>query len=413
MAEAEAGAGTDAAPSSDAGAAPVRAVAASVVCLTAGILPGFLTGALGSSIKEEFGLGDRGLGLAVALTYLLSGLATIHAGELSDRVGFRRSLVASMVIAAAGFLWVALLAHTLTMLVVGLVVAGAGLTLVGPAAKVLVADHVRPERHGIAFGVHMSGIPLAPLLAGLAVPVVGWTVPGTDWTTGWRWMFVGAAALATAGLLMIPAERTRTPQAPLAKGPAAGRFAHVRMRPLFVFGAAAVLASSAVTSTASFFVVSSTDAGVSESVAGLVLSAATAGVILARITLGLLADRIHDSAVATVAALLASSAGGYALMAGGAAWMYVLGGQAALILGWSWPALMVVALVRMNPHAPGLATAFVVSGLNLGAVFGPAVFGLVSDAMSPSAALAVCALWALAAASLNLLGRLMQSRRPV
>ena len=90
----------------------------------------------------------------MALTYLLSGLATIHAGELSDRVGFRRSLVASMVIAAAGFLWVALLAHTLTMLVVGLVVAGAGLTLVGPAAKVLVADHVRPERHGIAFGVH-------------------------------------------------------------------------------------------------------------------------------------------------------------------------------------------------------------------------------------------------------------------
>ena len=410
MAGAEADTGTEGGPSAEQGTAPVRAVAASVVCLTASILPGFLTGALGSSIKDEFGLGDRGLGLAVALTYLLSGLATIHAGELADRVGFRRSLVASMGTAVAGFLWVALLARSPATLIMGLIVAGAGLTLVGPAAKVLVADHVRPERHGIAFGVHMTGIPLAPLLAGLAVPVLGWTVPVVGWTVGWRWMFVGGAALAAAGLLMVPVERARAVEAPLARVPVAGRFAHVRMPPLFVFGVAAVVASSAVTGTASFFVVSSTDAGVSESVAGLVLSAATAGVILARITLGLLADRIHDSAVATVAALLAASAGGYALMAGGTAWMYVLGGQVALLLGWSWPALMVVALVRMNPHAPGLATSFVVSGLNLGAVVGPAVFGLVSDAVSPSASLVVCALWALAAAALNLMGRLMQTR---
>ena len=403
-------AGAEAAPAPARGAAPVRAVASSVVCLTSGILPGFLTGALGSSIKAEFGFGDRGLGLALALTFALSGVATVHAGELADRVGFRRSLVVSMWITLAGCLWVALLARSLLTLILGLVVAGAGLTLVGPAAKVLVADHVPPERHGIAFGVHMTGIPLAPLLAGLTVPLVGWTIPLVGWTAGWRWMFVGAGALAAAGLLMLPAEQARAAEAPTAKVPAAGRFAHVRMPPLFVFGAAAVLASSAVTGTASFFVVTSTDAGVSENVAGLVLSAATAGVILARITLGLLADRLHDSAVATVAILLTSSAGGYALMAAGTAWAYVLGGQAALILGWSWPALMIVALVRMNPHAPGLATAFVVSGLNLGGVFGPAVFGLVSDTMSPSAALLLCGIWALAAAAFNVLGRLMQTQ---
>ena len=399
-----------AAPQPDSATAPVRAVAASVVCLTASILPGFLTGALGSSIKEEFGLSDRGLGLAVALTFLLSGLATIHAGELADRVGFRRSLVVSMGVAMAGYLWVALLARSLATLTVGLVVAGAGLTLVGPAAKVLVADHVRAERHGIAFGVHMAGIPLAPLLAGLTVPVLGWTVPVAGWTAGWRWMFVGGATMAAVGLLMVPSERAQAVEAPLATAPAAGRFAHVRMPPLFVFGVAAVLASSAVTGTASFFVVASTSAGVTEDVAGLVLSAATAGVILARIALGLVADRIHDSVVATVVALLFLSAAGYLLMAGGAAWMYVLGGQAALLFGWSWPALMVVALVRMNPHAPGLATAFIMSGLNLGAVVGPAVFGLVSDAASPSAALVVSALGTLVAAALNVLGRLIQTR---
>ena len=401
----------EAGPSHVPRAAPVRAVAASVVCLTASILPGFLTGALGSTIKAELGFGDRGLGLALALTFLLSGVATIHAGELADRVGFRRSLVVSMWLTLAGSLWVALLARSLLTLILGLVVAGAGLTLVGPAAKVLVADHVPPERHGLAFGVHMTGIPLAPLLAGLSVPLVGWMIPFTGWTAGWRWMFVGGAALTMVALLMLPAERGHATRAAAAKAPAAGRFAHVSMPPLFVFGAAATLASSAITGTASFFVVSSTDAGVSENVAGLVLSAATAGVILARITLGVVADRIHDSAVATVAILLTASAGGYMLMAGGSAWMYVLGGQAALILGWSWPALMVVALVRMNPHAPGLATAFVVSGLNLGAVVGPLVFGFVTDTVSSSAALVVSGLWALAAAGMNVAGRLMQTRQ--
>ena len=406
-------AGAEAAPVPVRSAAPVRAVAASVVCLTSSILPGFLTGALGSSIKAEFGFGDRGLGLALALTFALSGVATIHAGELADRIGFRRSLVVSMWITVAGSLWVALLARSSLTLILGLVLAGAGLTLVGPAAKVLVADHVAPERHGVAFGVHMTAIPLAPLLAGLTVPVVGWTVPLVGWTTGWRWMFAGGAALAAAGLLTLPGERVRPTEPPIAKARAAGRFAHVRMPPLFVFGAAATLASSAVTGTASFYVVASADAGVSENVAGLVLSAATAGVILARITLGLVADRIHDSAVATVAILLTSSAGGYALMALGTAWAYVLGGQAALILGWSWPALMIVAVVRMNAHAPGLATAFVVSGLNLGGVFGPAVFGLMSDTMSPSAALLLCGIWALAGAAFNILGHLMQTRSPM
>lgn len=388
-----------AAPSQDRGAAPVRAVAASVACVTASVMPGFLAGALGSGIKAEFGIGDTGLGLALALTYIFAAVAIVHAGELSDRIGSRRSLLISMQVTMAGYLVVAFVARSFATLLVGLTVAGAGLTLAGPAAKVLVADHVSPGRQGLAFGVHMSAIPLGPLLAGLTVPLVG----GTE---GWRWPFVGGAVLAGVGMLMLPGERAPAPSAAeAARDPAAGRFAHVRMGPLFVFAAAAMLASCSVVAAAAFFVVNSESAGLSESAAGLLLSAASAGVIAVRIALGALADRVRTGAVSTVAVLLTASAAGYALMAANTPWLYALGGQAAIILGWSWPGLMVLALVRIYPQAPGLASSFVIGGLNLGAVVGPVAFGAISDAASSSIALAVAAAWVLGAAVLSLVSR--------
>ena len=168
-------------------------------------------------------------------------MAIVHAGELSDRIGSRRSLMISMVVTMAGYLVVAFVARSFLTLLVGLTVAGAGLTLAGPAAKVLVADHVPPQRQGLAFGVHMSAIPLGPLLAGLTVPLVG---PARH---GWRWPFLGGAVLAGIGMLMLPRERATAPPATrAAKDPASGRFGHVRMGPLFVFAAAAMLASCSV-----------------------------------------------------------------------------------------------------------------------------------------------------------------------
>ena len=384
-------------------AVPVRAVAASIACLTASVMPGFLAGALGSDIKDTFSIGDTGLGMTLAATFALSGVASIHAGELADRMGARRSLLLSMWVTVAGYLAVAVLAQSFPTFLISMAVAGAGLTLAGPAAKVLVAQHVSAKRHGVAFAVHMSAIPLAPLLAGLTVPLVGGA-------SGWRWAFVGGAALAAVGMLMLPAEPRPDPKPATARATHAGRFAHVRLAPLFVLGGAAALAAASVFSAAAFFVVNSESAGISEDAAGLLLSATSAGVIVARILLGVMADRGRTGDIVTVAALLVASAGGYALMAADTPWLYALGGQIAIILGWSWPALMVVALVRMNPHAPGLASSFAVGGLNLGAVLGPAAFGAISDAASSSAALVVAAVWAFAAAALCLLGRLIQAR---
>ena len=60
-----------------------------------------------------------------------------------------------------------------------------------PAGNATLAQHVSADRFGIAFAVKQSGIPVATLLGGLAVPAVALTI-------GWRWAFAAGALLAVA-----------------------------------------------------------------------------------------------------------------------------------------------------------------------------------------------------------------------
>ena len=366
---------------------PSRATAAAILCLTAGVLPGFLTGALGGSIGDELGFGDTGLGVALAAAYSLAAVGSVHAGELSDRIGARRSLLIAMGFSFAGFIGIALLGRSLLTLIVFLVVAGAGHTLSGPATKVLVARHVPLSRHGLAFGMQMAAIPFAALLAGSAVPAFGETI-------GWRWAFGVAAALPLVGAALLPRAQ------PAASGTVQPRrgFGHVGLGPLFVLGAAAVLASAAATTTATFYIVSADDLGFDAGTAGILLSATSAAVILVRVVFGAIADRFDKGHLNAVTALLATSSIGYLLMAPGTKWLFAVGALVALVFGWSWPGLMVFALVRAYPDAPGLVSAFVVGGMNLGSVLGPLGFGLLSDATSAPTAFGVITFWTAGAA---------------
>ena len=99
------------------------------------------------------------------------------------------------------------LAHSLPVLVVALGFGGLSNALAQPAANALVVRSVAARRQGLALGVKQAAIPMATLLAGLAVPSLGLTV-------GWRWAFVGAAGLSVAATTLVPPElRRRRPVA--------------------------------------------------------------------------------------------------------------------------------------------------------------------------------------------------------
>ncbi len=63
----------------------------------------------------------------------------------------------------------------------------------------------------MAFGIKQAAIPIATLMAGVALPVVGMGI-------GWRWAYVGAAGMAAVALLIqrrMPSHTTRTASRPV------------------------------------------------------------------------------------------------------------------------------------------------------------------------------------------------------
>ena len=371
-----------------------RAMFASVTCLAGSVLPASLTGALGVQISGALGFDKSGLGFALAAFYLLSAVIAVSAGEFSDRVGPRRSLQISTVVSGACLVLIGAGARSFLLLAVLLAFGSMGMTLAGSATKVLVAREVPVHRHGTAFGMQMSAIPFAALLAGLAVPSIGLTI-------GWRWAFVLAAAVPVIGFLSLPSEPATAAPAPKRPG---GRFSHVAFGPLLILGATAMLGAAAATTMASFFVVAGTEVGFAEGTAGLLLSAVMALVILVRVVFGSVADRHEDGHIRAVSALLLVAGAGFAIVATGSKALFPLGAFVALSFGWTWTGLLVHAVVRHYSHAPGVASGAIVAGLNSGSLVGPLVFGLVFEHGSYGIAFAVTGGWAVLAGMAALVG---------
>ena len=141
-------------------------------------------------------------------------------------------------------------------------------------------------------------------------------------------------------------------------------FGHVDFRPLIVLGIAAVIGAAAATTTASFFVVTGTEAGFSEGVAGVMLSVVSPLVIVLRIGFGRVASRWESAHPYAVAGLFVVATGGYLLLALGLKALFPIGAFLALSFGWAWTGLLVYTVVLHNPGAPGLASSVIVGGMN-------------------------------------------------
>jgi predicted MFS family arabinose efflux permease len=248
-----------------------------------------------------------------------------------------------------------------------------------------MADQVRLDRQGLAFGIKQAAIPAAVLVSGLALPLLALPL-------GWRPTF----AICAAGVLGVTLAIRRS----------APRFAPVPQRDppprpnrsLLVTAVGAALASAGPNSLGAYLVASAVDVGIEEGVAGLLAAAGSGASLLARVALGEGADRRGDYGFAAVVALLVTGSLGFALLATGEAAPFVAGVFVAFALGWGWPGLFNLAVVDLNRNAPGAATGVTQSGIYVGAAAGPAAYGLVSAELGYSAAWAASGALCLAAA---------------
>ena len=129
-------------------------------------------------LKEDFGVGDVGIGLLLSLALLFNGLITVPAGYLADRWNrtdaIGKTVVGWSVLTAGGAASVGF-----PMLVAMRSALGFGQAITEPSAASLLGDHYPPDQRGKAFSIQQ-----VMLLLGTGVGVGLGGFIGTNW--GWR-----------------------------------------------------------------------------------------------------------------------------------------------------------------------------------------------------------------------------------
>lgn len=340
-------------------------------------------------LREAFGVPYVALGLVMTVFYAASGIGQTVSGFLVDRWGARRVLLAGMTL-LAGATTAYGLAPTFWLLLPVAFVAGIGNSVFHPADYAIFNASVSTGRLARAYSVH--GI--LGTLGWVVAPVV---VVGVEHAAGWRTALVAAGGLALLTTLLV-AWKTR---------PLAGHD-ELRGRPPtrpLVSDVRVLLSAPILAAFAYFTLLATALIGVQTfSVSGMVaiygapIALATgaltafylgnAGGVLAG---GVLADRTERHDVVAASGMLAAAVLVLIVGSGGvqAAGLTAIMAVAGLSMGVTSPSRDVLVRRATPRGASGKVFGFVYSGLDLGSLAMPPVYGWLMDHGRPRAVFVV------------------------
>ena len=250
-----------------------------------------------------------------------------------------------------------------------LVGTGLGFALAQTSTNLFITRTVPAGNRATVLGIKHAAIPLAALLAGLAVPTVAVTI-------GWRWAFAIAAGGVTLLLAWLPKSfagfRNPPPQDGGGSPP----------KELIVLVVATILAMASGSALSAFLVSFAVATGIGAASAGFLLSAGGASAIAMRVTWGWLADRRSTRGFFGIVGLLTVGSVGYLLLSTEQPALVLVGAMTSFagVLGWS--GLLVHAVVDRNLQAPARATGVTQVGFYAGGGIGPPLFGFLIDQFS-------------------------------
>lgn len=352
-----------------------RTVALVSLVTVTGSLPAFLVGALAVFMKQDLHFDEARLGMAVALFYASSGLASVPGGRFAQRRGARYAIRAAAGLSGAAMLGMSF-ATSWLILVLLLVAAGVAHGVVHPAANLAVAVRIPSHRQGVVHGLKQSAVPVATLISGTTVPLLGLTI-------GWRYAFILAAAipLLVFGIKIAGVESSAWGARVADQAGHRMRAGDVPPQTMFILAVATGFGAAAAISLNAFLVESGVASGLSPGAAGLLLAAGGVAGITTRIGVGWLADRGDgERSLAVVVGMLGGGSLGYLLLAIGeySEVLIFVGAVLAFGAGWGWTGLFNFAVLRRNPNAPAAASGIIQAGAATGGIFGPLLFGAVA-----------------------------------
>lgn len=375
-------------------------IASGIGLTTLTALPLFLTGTLSVSIGRDLDLEPSVLGTTLAAYFVAVSSLSALLGRFVERIGWRRGMQISALIAAGSLGATATLASTWQAFVVALAVAGTAHAIGQPSVNRAISETADPRRHAFVFAVKQSSVPVAIFLGGAAVPVVALTV-------GWRWAYGGAAVVAAVIAAAVPGRAS--PSA--APSPVtATRSATRGMAPIGLVGA---LGGGSAAALAGFVVAYAVERGIAEETAGTIVAAGSLLGIGARLALGWILDARRSDGTPAIGVLLAFGAAGVGLIASGSEPVIVAGSLIAFAGAWGWQGAFVFAVVRRYPASTAAATGLGQSFSSGGGVIGPLVFGWIVGQASYATAWTVTACWLLMGSAVAIwVGRSRPGRSP-
>lgn len=368
---ADAGGGGDASVGRPVAAArPAWIVLVSATTIGLGSFPGFALGFLTPALQVDLELSRLEAGLLSGVFFGATGVGSIPAGRLAQRVGARLVIFIDLLVVAAGL---SVAAHwaTFPVLLLTSMVAGVGYALVNAATNLVIVETVPVHRRGVALAVRTAGV---PALVAITAVVAPWTAE----RFGWQWLFWGAAPLlvtaAGAVVLTFPAPSRgsrRVGQRALPSG-------------LWWLGLAAfalICGSQAVYSWSVPYLYEAM--GTNLGMAGIIGSVGPLAAVPAVIVVGLLVDRTKYTDPARGAAVASSTValGLLLVILGHDDWVLItaIGLVVATVAQLAAVSLLHSAIVAAAPQAAGRATGVVMVGYYIGALIAGPGFGYIVD----------------------------------
>lgn len=337
-----------------------------VVYTGTGMLPIFLISTQVFQIEADIGFGVGELAVATTCFFAAAALASNVGGSIVSRlgpsvgirIGSSMTIVACLLAGSAVTAW---------MIPLAAIFGGIGNGVIQVGSNVAIFDGVRPGRQGLAYGAKQAAVPTASILAGLALPAIGLLF-------GWRWVFVGAIALASILVVSTP---------DLRRGNGASRVEKPvgRLSASMIWLGVAGLTGAAAGSGLSLFVVpSAVDIGIGEAAAGVVLAFCSALVVLMRLGVGWLVDRRRSSGHREMAVMATVGAiASFVLMTADVPALYLASMPIALLGTWGWQGVIFYTLVTTYPEIPAKASGMLLSGNLTGTLLGPLVVGALAS----------------------------------
>ena len=332
-------------------------------------------------IKQDLGVSYAALGAATAVYYTVSGICQTLAGFAVDRYGARRVLLIGLALCSLGVL-LAGLAQSYAMLVVAFLVAGLGNSVFHPADFSILNARVDAKRLGYAFSFHGIGGTLGWALA----PAFSY---GLAALTSWHMALIVASALGVVmiGLIAIngdaihglPRERAVQPSAPttlredlrvLAATP-------VLMCFLYFLLLAAALIGLQNFGVAGMVALYHAPVALASSALTAFLVGGAAGIL----TGGYIAGRARRHDLVAAGGMLASALA-VLLLASGALSHALIAPTLALAgfcSGMTNPSRDLLVRGATPPGASGKVYGFVYSGLDVGSMATPVIYGWMLD----------------------------------